>query len=154
MKKDKKIIDFLTRYMLPVLLLIAVLKLILPSKKPLAVMDGDTYIINGDRIRLLGVDCPELSQEYGHEAKMHVWGLLKGAEIKVDRVKKDKYGRWLSHVYFNNTPLDSVIVVNGWGWADTYNHVNEDLMVRAKVYSLGLWGRTNIVEPYKFRDKH
>lgn len=116
----------------------------------LVVIDGDTYIINGRHIRLLGVDCPELKQQYGHEAKMHVWGLLKNSEIRVDRIKKDNHGRWLSHVYFNGTPLDSTIVVNGWGWADTYNHINEGLMNFARIKQLGLW-EYNAIEPYKFR---
>jgi len=124
------------------------------NSKKLVVIDGDSYILDGNRIRLIGVDCPELGQTYGYEAKTHVWNLLRGASLKVTYTNQDHYGRWLANVKVNGAPLDSIIVVNGWGWADTYNHTynhkNEDLMYYAKAKNRGLW-KFDPIEPYKFR---
>lgn len=114
------------------------------------VIDGDSYILGGNTIRLIGVDCPELGQTYGYEAKRQVWNLLKESSITVTYTKRDPYGRWLAKVKVNGAPLDSIIVINGWGWADTYNHQNEDLMYYAKAKNRGLW-KFDPIEPYKFR---
>lgn len=76
------------------------------------VIDGDTLdarIDAGfgrrltDRIRLKGINCAELSQEKGEEARAFVTEFLKPCPIVVMRTQKNKekemYGRWLADVF-------------------------------------------------------
>ena len=46
------------------------------------VVDGDTIDINGTRIRLAGIDAPELDHPYGKTAKWTLVNLCKGHEVR------------------------------------------------------------------------
>lgn len=46
------------------------------------VIDGDTIDIGGTRIRLAGIDAPELDHPYGRTAKWALVNLCKGQEIR------------------------------------------------------------------------
>ncbi len=86
------------------------------------VIDGDTLkLTNGERVRLIGIDCPESKpndkakrdsertgrdletiNDKGKKATEYVKGLIKpGDKVKLefDVQKRDKYGRLLAYVY-------------------------------------------------------
>jgi micrococcal nuclease len=46
------------------------------------VIDGDTLDINGTRIRLAGIDAPEMDHPYGKTAKWALVNLCKGSEVR------------------------------------------------------------------------
>ncbi|MFN5997445.1 MAG: thermonuclease family protein [Paracoccaceae bacterium] len=46
------------------------------------VIDGDTIDINGTRIRIAGIDAPEMDQPYGKNAKWTLVNLCKGQEVR------------------------------------------------------------------------
>ena len=46
------------------------------------VIDGDTIEIAGTRIRLAGIDAPEMDHPYGRSAKWALVALCKGAQIR------------------------------------------------------------------------
>lgn len=46
------------------------------------VVDGDTIVIDGQNIRLAGIDAPEMDHPYGKNAKWHLVQLTKGHKIK------------------------------------------------------------------------
>lgn len=70
--------------------------------------DGDSFICNGEEIRVLGIDTPEIKhpehgilkdQKFGRKALAFTkQALEKSKEILVVRGPKDKYGRTLAHV--------------------------------------------------------
>lgn len=104
------------------------------------VVDGDTidvdvdlgfHITNQIRVRLVGVDTPEIfgvkkdSEEYaeGMKAKEFVeqW-LLKTANEIILRTEKDrtgKYGRWLGTIFMKKFPNEHTLnqQLAGMGWA-------------------------------------
>jgi micrococcal nuclease len=55
---------------------------VLEQRGPAWVIDGDTLDIRGMRIRLAGVDAPEMDQPYGKTAKWALVKLCKGQEIR------------------------------------------------------------------------
>ena len=69
------------------------------------VMDGDTIVIGNERVRLVGIDTPELhpTPEPGAlEAKQFVEELCHGKEVGLDvddLESEDRYGRTLAIVY-------------------------------------------------------
>ena len=71
------------------------------------VMDGDTVRIHGERIRLLGIDAPEIHScrqgrvcvpGDGQASKRSLQSKM-GGRIGVQRVGQDRYGRTLAQVY-------------------------------------------------------
>ena len=75
------------------------------------VIDGDTIEISNqeEKIRLWGVDTPELNTEKGQEVKENVTEQLLGKEVTLDiddRKEHDHYGRILAKVYLNGTDIN------------------------------------------------
>ena len=81
-----------------------------------AVVDADTIDVLIDlgfgvhtmqRLRLYGIDAPEMKTEAGKVAKEYVKSVLLGADaamfvyVRTLKDKKDKYGRKLAVVYFD-----------------------------------------------------
>lgn len=121
------------------------------------VIDGDTYIVDFTKtVRLQGVDCPEIEQEYGLEAKNYVSELLLHKKIVLIDLKKDKYNRTISKIYINGQNLTELLIKKGIGWHYSYYHKSYYLAVierEAIKNKRGLWKHLNPVNPYKFR-KH
>jgi micrococcal nuclease len=119
------------------------------------VIDGDTLkLSNGEKIRLIGVDTPELHhpskpvQYFAEEAYQFVKKLIEGQEVRLeyDWEKKDKYGRTLAYVYRSSDGLflNAEIVKQGYGFAYTrfpFKKLDEfrKLEQEAREKQLGLW---------------
>ncbi len=93
------------------------------------VIDGDTILlINGERVRLIGVDTPETKhpqkpvQYFGREAYLFTKQMVDGKEARFEfeRQKRDRYGRLLAYVYLlDGTFLNAEIIKQGYGFAYT-----------------------------------
>jgi len=87
------------------------------------VFDGDTFRTkSGERIRLLGINTPEVShdkqaeQPYAKQAKKRLIQLIMGKSVQLrsDKEKKDKYGRSLAHVYLRDGRwVNNIMVTEG-----------------------------------------
>lgn len=73
----------------------------------LTIVDGDTVRIGKERIRLVGIDAPEIHAcrkgricvpGDGQASKRSLERILSG-RITVSKVGRDRYGRTLGHVY-------------------------------------------------------
>jgi len=65
------------------------------------VIDGDTVVINGESVRLLGIDSNEKGEDCFNEAKekMEELVLNKDVEMERDGDNKDQYGRLLKYLF-------------------------------------------------------
>ena len=91
------------------------------------VVDGGTYdVLAGGvvyRVRLLGVDAPELGQPFGQPAADSVAYLFgPGQPVQLMRQGQDLYGRTLETLRLvpvtgPAVALDLLLVVRGWAWA-------------------------------------
>ena len=135
------------------------------------VIDADTYdlLVGGrvERVRLVGVDAPELSQPYGPQAADSVRRLLPvGQLVQLTRAsgKPDLYGRTLGELRLMGSgqqagPLvavDSLLVVRGWAWAWEPGRTTPRLaaeQLRAQANGRGLWkcGTAEPVLPHVWR---
>ncbi|MGA2464905.1 MAG: thermonuclease family protein [Thermodesulfobacteriota bacterium] len=93
------------------------------------VIDGDTLLlVNGERVRLIGVDTPETKhpqkpvQYFGREAYLFTKQMVDGKEARFefDGRKRDRYGRLLAYVYLlDGTFLNAEIIKQGYGFPYT-----------------------------------
>ncbi len=68
------------------------------------VHDGDTFTLkNGDRIRLLGIDAPELGNCGAEESAKFLESMILGKSVKITDEKKDGYGRIMALVWVGIT---------------------------------------------------
>jgi len=66
------------------------------------VINGDTLELeNGERVRLIGIDCPEMDTEEGKRTYEFTKELVEGkyVSLELDVQQRDKYGRLLAYVY-------------------------------------------------------
>ncbi|MBU4032501.1 MAG: thermonuclease family protein [Candidatus Thermoplasmatota archaeon] len=98
------------------------------------IYDGDTFkTVEGDVIRLLGVNTEEKGMEHADAAKQKLEMLLNNGEIRLERdeVDKDRYGRLLRHVWSGDVFVNVELVRGG------YAHV---YIIEPNVkYSAELW---------------
>lgn len=86
------------------------------------IIDGDTFSAHIDcgfgiwvyhSVRLLGIDCPELKTTKGKKAKAYVENLFKKvAFVIVKTYGTEKYGRYLSDVFYSENSKDPVQVAS------------------------------------------
>jgi endonuclease YncB( thermonuclease family) len=70
------------------------------------VSDGDTFrTVDGEYVRLLGINTEETGQPHSAEAKSRLEQLLSGGKIKMERDEEDvdRYGRLLRYVWAGET---------------------------------------------------
>lgn len=97
------------------------------------VIDGDTIVIGDTRIRLAGIDAPELDQPWGNKAKFAMIALCKGQVVRAEVVEGDIYGRIVAKCSLpDGTDLSAALVRQGLAldWArfsgGAYRHLEPD----------------------------
>jgi micrococcal nuclease len=118
------------------------------------VIDGDTLLlINGERVRLIGVDTPETKhpqkpvQYFGIEAYKFTKQMAEGKVVKLeyDWQRRDRYRRLLAYVYLmDGTFLNAEIIKQGYGFAYTrypFKYMEEFRLYQreAREKKRGLW---------------
>lgn len=87
------------------------------------VVDGDTFDCRFEdeaiyRIRLAGIDTPEIETYWGKKAKDYLVQLLKNSiqvEVELTRDRVDKYDRLLANIYLQDgTFLNELLVIAGY----------------------------------------
>src|SRR5690606_29987784 len=90
------------------------------------IADGDSLTLDGQRIRLLGIDAPELHQSCtiedrpygcGHRAREHLLQLVSGRVVSCRGGERDRYGRLLAYCTADGQDLGKRMVESGWAIA-------------------------------------
>ena len=115
----------------------------------LKVVDGDTIILNGEKIRFLGIDTPELKQTClnnnevvycGKTAKNLLVNKIGNETPKCVTEGKDQYNRTLAECFVNGESLSKFLVRSGYAFA--YRKYSKKFIKDeefAKVNKLGIW---------------
>lgn len=79
------------------------------------VIDGDTIVINGSSVRLLGINSPERGEVGYNEAKEFLNDKILGEEVRLEfgNEKLDKYKRKLAYIFLDNKNINLESVKNG-----------------------------------------
>jgi len=81
----------------------------IPTSQPIYTIDGDTLRMGSERIRLRGIDTPELSEPRGPEARQRLEQLLKEGPIRIVPYGQDVYGRTVADVFVNGRNVADVL---------------------------------------------
>lgn len=101
-------------------ILVAVLALAMPAAAEVHITDGDTFSIDGERIRLFGIDAPERDQPGGPEATQELRRIVGRATPRCEQIDVDRYGRTVALCAVAGADLSLAMVRAGWAVAWCY----------------------------------
>jgi endonuclease YncB( thermonuclease family) len=152
---------------LPVLLLLSAAPFVAARLDPLPpplsgiarATDGDSLRVGGERVRLLGIDAPELDQSCtrpdaslwscGEAARRELAGLVADAPTTCLPSGRDRYGRLLAACTSSGEDLGARLVAAGLALSST-GYAAEEAAARAA--AVGIWsGR--FVPPRQWREE-
>jgi len=126
----------------------------------LKVIDGDTIVLNGEKIRFSGIDTPELKQtclqndekvNCGMSAKILLVKKIGNNTPKCISEGKDVYKRTLAECFVNGESLSRFLVRSGYAFA--YRKYSTKFIEDenfAKTNKLGMWAM-EFQYPWDFR---
>ena len=124
------------------------------------IIDGDTIIINKEKIRFSGIDTPELKQTCQKNNKIYYCG-IKAKRILIRKIGnnipkcikegKDIYKRTLAECFINGESLSAFLVRSGYAFA--YRKYSKKFISDeefAKANNLGMWSM-KFQYPWEYR---
>ena len=128
----------------------------------LKIVDGDTIVLNGEKIRFSGIDTPELKQTCLHNNEIVDCGmsakilLIKKIGNKTPECiseGKDVYNRTLAECFINGKSLSKFLVRSGYAFAyRKYSKKFIDDEDFAKANKNGMWAM-KFQYPWDFRSR-
>ena len=125
------------------------------------IVDADTVYVGGEKVRLSGIDAPEMDQNcldgQGHDehcgmtAKSRLEELSRNREWKCSINGRDVYGRDLGVCQVGGQDVNRWLVRNGWALAFTrYSKTYVEDEKHAREQKLGLWAGA-FIAPWDWR---
>ena len=128
----------------------------------LKVIDGDTIVLNGEKIRFSGIDTPELKQTCIYKNQEVICGVF-AKMLLIEKIGnktpvcisegKDIYKRTLAECFIDGESLSSFLVRSGYAFA--YRKYSQKFIEDeefARENKLGLWSM-KFQYPWDFRKK-
>lgn len=117
------------------------------------VIDGDTFDVGGMRVRLHGIDAPEVDQtctnpqqgdwDCGAFVRDEVRRRYGGRDATCQQIDIDRYGRIVGKCFVGGQDVGEDIVLDGWATAYREYSWDYDLAEKAaQVRDAGLWAGT------------
>jgi endonuclease YncB( thermonuclease family) len=113
------------------------------------VVDGDSLELNGEKIRLIGIDAPELQQKC--EKNGQSWGcgrastsalrkMISSQKVDCKGTEFDRHQRLLATCFVNELNLNKNMIMKGW--AVSYGSAYKAEERQAKREKTGIWQGT------------
>lgn len=82
------------------------------------VIDGDTFAIGRERVRILGIDTPEMGngarcnaeRRLAEVAKMRLIDFIEGERLEIERHGKDRFGRTLAYIRVRGADVGEMLI--------------------------------------------
>ena len=124
----------------------------------LTVHEGDRLTIHHqgrkDMVYLRNVDCPELKQPYGKQAKHATAAYIANREVIVRDLKRDRQGRMTADILLSDgRQIAHELVKEGLAWVqpgELGNQSLKDMEELARAAGKGLWSEPNPIAPWKW----
>ena len=127
--------------------------------KVISVIDGNTLQVLGSdgqtyNLILAGIDCPELKQAYGNDAKICLEKLTLGKDVDIRVVGKDRLGNAQAEVLVSGKKDPRIqLLKDGLAWTSEKdpNNILEAYRAASQSKKKGLWKEENPTPPWIFR---
>ena len=131
------------------------------------ITDGDTITVlakdnSEHKVRLMGIDAPEKTQDFGDESKKALSNYIYQREVTVDYKKLDKYQRKVGKVILDKQDICLAMIELGMAWhykdyekeqSKTDRDLYSQAELKAREAKIGLWQDNKAIEPSAFRHK-
>lgn len=127
------------------------------------VSDGDTLWVRAERggaprkIRLDGIDAPEICQGHGDVARDALAQRVLGQTVRVTARRKDDYDRLLAKISLQGQDVGAWMVAQGHAWSYRYRRNAGPYSAQeaqARAHGLGLFASGQAQRPRDFRLRH
>jgi len=121
------------------------------------VIDGDTLeLMDGEKVRLLGINTPERGQMLYEEAGLRLGELVleKTVQLEPGQEERDKYGRLLRYVFAGGVNVNLAMVSEGWAFAymlepgDKYADMLLSAEQAARETGAGVWNYSGVTDAF------
>jgi endonuclease YncB( thermonuclease family) len=123
------------------------------------ISDGDSVAVVFNKkilhIELDGIDCPELEQEFGEEARKFSKSFIYKKKVTVDIRNYDEQDRIIGRISSGGQELSLALVAEGLAWYNKKNGSDKELakaQKKAKKAKKGLWKQSKPTSPWIFRE--
>jgi micrococcal nuclease len=123
------------------------------TTKVIRIIDEDTFETEtGEKVRLIGINAPEISDIFGQYAKQYLSDLIKNknVDIQSDNISNDldRYQRLLRYIILDGVDINKKMVSDGFAFAYLKYHFSkstdyEQAQIQARDSKKGIWGDSN-----------
>lgn len=127
------------------------------SGKVSHVVDGDTLDVDAGfplRVRIWGIDAPELSQPHGRTSRRFLSRLVLNRVVSLNIVSRDAHGRCVAKVSLDRLSVGVALVLSGHAWhfkRFSYDPLLSMSENEARDEKRGLWSDTAPMPPWEYR---
>ena len=139
------------------------------------IFDGDTIWIDqidcdskhilteNLKLRLIGIDAPEMEQQFGKESKLCLSQLIGNNSIKLKTYGRDRYQRILAKIMVGEVDINLAMIKKGCAWfyrqyQDSLDENDQKLYDQAEQIAqrqfLGLFKNVKALPPWVWRKKN
>jgi micrococcal nuclease len=125
------------------------------------ISDADVIMVlhegRGEKIRLYGIDAPDIGQAFNKRAKQFTSDMVYGKTVEVKTKDKDQYGPTVGLITVDGKSLNETLIKNGLAWVyrvfckEPFCESWIDLEIVARYHKIGLWSESNPIPPWEFR---
>ena len=137
--------------------------------KIIKIIDGDTvyFQANNDdgykKLRLVGIDAPEMKQPFGNESKQCLANLINNKLVQIISFGKDRYKRTLAKILIEKIDINLAMIKNGCAWfyrkyKNTLDIDDQIMYDQAEIFAIenkkGLFSNQEAEAPWDWRKKN
>ena len=137
--------------------------------KIIKIIDGDTvyFQANNDdgykKLRLVGIDAPEMKQPFGHQSRQCLANLINNKHVQIITFGEDRYKRTLAKIIIEKIDINLAMIKKGCAWfyrryKNTLDKDDQVMYDQAEIYSIenkkGLFSNQEAEAPWVWRKKN